>query len=67
MVTTGMQFWNTVNQRLTNAGVSPAQVQIAWVKQANAGPTGAFPTDVTRLQADLTTIAQMYERSFPEY
>ena len=22
---TGMQFWNTVNQRLTNAGVSPAR------------------------------------------
>ena len=62
---TGMQFWNTVNQRLTNAGVSPAQVQIAWVKQANATPTGAFPTDVTRLQADLTTIAQILKDRFP--
>jgi len=62
---TGMQFWNTVNQRLINAGVSPAQVQIAWVKQANATPSGAFPTDVTRLQADLTTIAQLLKDRFP--
>ena len=41
-------------------------MQIAWVKQANATPTGAFPTDVTRLQADLTrTMARFLKDRFP--
>lgn len=32
--------WSVAEQRLTQAGVTPAQVQVAWIKIANAGPMG---------------------------
>src|SRR5262249_14002392 len=39
----GTRFWATVDQRLRAAGVTRAQVQVAWVKQADPGPTEGFP------------------------
>jgi len=63
--TTAQQFWQTVDQRLSTAGVTPAQVQIAWVKQADPGPTLAFPNDALRLKGELATIAQILKTRFP--
>jgi hypothetical protein len=59
--------WNTVNSRLTNAGVTPAQVQVAWVKQARAHPNmlGAFPAHAQTLQSDLETIARNLKSNYP--
>ncbi|MGH8471071.1 MAG: hypothetical protein ACREVJ_01090 [Gammaproteobacteria bacterium] len=45
--------------------MTPAQVAVAWVKQANAYPTGQFPADAQRLQGDLTAIAQILTDRFP--
>jgi len=42
------QYWQTVDQRLSAAGVTPAQVQVAWVKEADPGPTLDFPNDALR-------------------
>src|SRR5205823_14116548 len=39
----GTTYWNTVDQRLKAAGVTRAQVQAVWIKQADAGPTAGFP------------------------
>jgi PKD repeat protein len=52
--------WNTVDSRLTAAGVTPQQVQVAWVKQAIAHPSslGAFPAHAQTLQSDIQTIAR---------
>jgi len=52
--------WTTVDSRLTAAGVTPQQVQIAWVKQAIAHPSslGAFPAHAQTLQSDIETIAR---------
>ena len=61
--TTAQQFWQTVDQRLAAAGVTPAQVQVAWVKQADAGPTLAFPDDALKLKGELATIAQRGEQA----
>lgn len=61
----GTQYWNTVGQRLAMAGVTAGQVQVAWVKQADAGPTQSFPADARRLQAELTAIAQILKSRFP--
>jgi hypothetical protein len=59
--------WNTVNQRLTAAGVTPAQVQVAWLKQALARPNnyGAFPAHAQALQSDLEIILRNLKTKFP--
>ena len=59
--------WSTVNSRLAAAGVTPAQVQVAWVKQARANPNslGAFPTHAQVLQSNLEAIARNLKTNYP--
>jgi hypothetical protein len=59
--------WNTVNSRLSSAGVTPAQVQVAWVKQARANPNslGAFPVHAQVLQSNLEDIARNLKTNYP--
>ena len=59
--------WSIVNQRLAAAGVAPQQVQVAWLKQALAGPNnyGAFPAHAQALQADLEIIVRNLKTKFP--
>ncbi|MCI0391728.1 MAG: hypothetical protein MOB07_23540, partial [Acidobacteria bacterium] len=61
----GQQFWNVVNQRLVAANVTPAQVQIAWVKEANANPNTAFPAHALALRDQYALIAQILKTRFP--
>lgn len=58
-------YWNVTAQRLKAAGVSAAQVQVVWVKQANAGPTQPFPTEARKLQADLAQTLRNLAAKFP--
>ncbi len=46
-------FWTRVDERLQAAGVTPAQVQAVWLKEANAGPREGFPGAARKLSADL--------------
>jgi acetyl esterase/lipase len=46
-------FWKVVDKRLNAAGVTPKQVQVVWLKQANGGPSQPFPTEAKKLEADL--------------
>ncbi len=57
-------FWTVVQQRLTSAGVTAAQVQACWVKEAEIGPTQPFPLDAQILQADLASIARNLHAKF---
>ncbi|OGF53094.1 MAG: hypothetical protein A2Z21_05660 [Candidatus Fraserbacteria bacterium RBG_16_55_9] len=59
------QFWTVIDRRLSNAGVTPQQVQIAWIKEADARPTLSFPEDAQKLQRELKTIAQILKQRFP--
>ena len=61
----GQTFWTTVDHRLSASGVTPAQVQIAWVKEANAQPRAAFPADALELQGQLAEIARILKIRFP--
>jgi hypothetical protein len=61
----GTQFWNVVDRRLKAAGVTREQVQAAWIKQADAGPTQGFPKYAQNLQGELRQIAQLMHRRFP--
>ena len=47
-------FWNVVDQRLRAASVTPKQVQVVWIKEANAGPSRPFPAEAKKLEADVT-------------
>jgi hypothetical protein len=53
--------WDVVDGRLAKAGVTPEQVQVAWVKQTRpglwTGPQG-FPNQPETIQVDLQAIAQ---------
>ncbi len=58
-------FWGVVDQRLAAAGVTGAQVQAVWLKEAIAGENESFPADARRLQADLATIDGILRARFP--
>ena len=59
------RVWQTVSERMNHAGVTPQQVQLAWLKQANAHPTEAFPEHAKKLQADMTLLLNMLKTKFP--
>jgi hypothetical protein len=61
----GTQFWQTVDDRLRQAGVSREQVQAVWLKQADAGPNQGFPKYARTLQAEMKTIAHVLHQRFP--
>ena len=55
---TGTRYWSGVDDKLKAAGVTRAQVQVVWIKQADAGPTEGFPKYAQTLQAELTRIVR---------
>jgi hypothetical protein len=58
-------FWNVIDQRLASAGVSREQVQVAWVKEANANPTQPFPLHAQQLQSNYEAIARNLKSKYP--
>jgi len=62
--TTGTRFWNTVDDRLKAANVARAQVQVAWIKQADAGPTAEFPKHAQVLEDELRRIVLLMHERF---
>ena len=58
-------FWSAIDQRLTAAGVTREQVQVAWVKEANANPTQPFPQHAVMLQGHLESIARILKARYP--
>lgn len=61
----GTKFWSTVDQRLKASGVTREQVQAAWIKQADAGPSQGFPRYAKTLQEELAKIVQLMHTRFP--
>jgi hypothetical protein len=58
-------YWATVDSRLSAAGVTAAQVQAIWLKEADASPTLAFPDDALKLQGEIETILRDIKTRFP--
>ena len=58
-------YWTTVEQRLSSMGLSAEQVQVAWVKEANANPPVNFPVHAQELRDDLESIANILHTRFP--
>jgi hypothetical protein len=62
---TGTKYWEVVDQRLKAAGVTRDQVQIAWIKQADAGPSQGFPKYAETLRDELRQIVVAMKVRFP--
>lgn len=61
----GTKYWSVVDQRLKAAGATREQVQVAWIKQADAGPSSGFPKYAETLRDELRQIVQQMHRRFP--
>ncbi len=60
----GAKYWAVVEQQLRKAGVTPAQVQVVWIKQADAGPSQGFPAYAKTLEAELARIVRVLPKRF---
>jgi hypothetical protein len=60
-----VKYWEYVNQQLTKSDVAPAQVQIAWLKEANPGPTSPFPDHAKELVEQQVKILHILRDRFP--
>jgi hypothetical protein len=61
----GTLFWNLVDQQLQRAGVTRAQVQAIWLKEADASPRDPFPEHARKLEGELRRIVQAIPERFP--
>ncbi|MDZ4403006.1 hypothetical protein [Prosthecobacter sp.] len=57
--------WQEAMKRIQNAEVTPQQVQVAWVKLANVGPSGSKTEHLAKLEADTTIVLQNAKKRFP--
>jgi hypothetical protein len=60
-----VKYWPEVDNRLAQAKVTPAQVQVVWIKQADGGPSSGFPKYAQTLQAELAKIVQLIHQRYP--
>ena len=58
-------YWDTVAARLRSHGSAPKQVQIVWLKDANANPTGTFEVTTDTLAAQFFRIVQILKVKLP--
>jgi hypothetical protein len=59
-------YWTTwVPTKLAQAALTPAQVQVVWFLEADAGPTQAFPQDALTLKSEFTAIMGILRANFP--
>ncbi|MBS0264321.1 MAG: hypothetical protein JSS02_20450 [Planctomycetes bacterium] len=59
------QTWTVAEQRLAREQVTPAQVQVVWIKLANPGPSGDLAQHGKALQKDTTAVLQQARERFP--
>ena len=57
--------WQEAMNRIERAGVTPEQVQVAWIKLANVGPSGSMKEHLDKLEADTTAVLQNAKKRFP--
>lgn len=61
----GMNYWGEIDRRLKAADITREQVQVVWIKQADAGPKSGFPAYAKTLEGELTRIVQLLPGRFP--
>ena len=58
-------YWDSVATRLRGHGSAPKQVQVVWLKDANANPTGTFEVTTDTLAAQFFRIVQILKAKLP--
>lgn len=58
-------YWTGVDGRLQAAGASRDQVQVIWMKEAVANPTGPFPEHAENLRDALEAMVHIAHNRFP--
>ena len=58
-------YWSLVQARLSARGSSKAQVQVVWLKEANANPTAGFPAATIQLMNDLGSVVRTIHDQLP--
>ena len=61
----GPAWADTFQYFIPQVGLTPAQVQVAWVESVDANPHGTFPSDMKTLQAEIETATQLMHSQFP--
>src|SRR5262249_33818692 len=57
--------WMKMDQRLRRAGVTRAQVQAVWLKEADPRPSSSFPAHARALEDELEVIVQQLHQHYP--
>jgi len=60
--------WVFLAEKINDAGLSPAQVQVVWLKEANANPDphdDAFPVYAEKLRNDMASIVRRVRTDYP--
>lgn len=58
-------YWTTMTNRLTAMGLTAAQVQVAWLKEAEAGPPNNFPVHAQALRDTLKVVVRNLHTKYP--
>jgi hypothetical protein len=58
-------YWTTMMQRLAAMGLTAAQVQVAWLKEADAQPPNDFPGHAMLLRDELESVVNNLHDKFP--
>lgn len=58
-------FWSVITTRLQAANVTANQVQVCWIKEADAGPSQGFPAYANKLRDELLTVARNIKQKYP--
>ncbi|MCB8950295.1 MAG: hypothetical protein H6653_19990, partial [Ardenticatenaceae bacterium] len=60
------EYWQVLDERLADNGLTPAQVQVVWLKEARGGVKNEpFPQEPQILQAQLQSIVQLVQARYP--
>ncbi|MEW6249261.1 MAG: hypothetical protein AB1716_01325 [Planctomycetota bacterium] len=58
-------FWTVIDQRLAAAGVTRAQVQAVWYKEADSNPTSGWPAYAQTLRDESIRIMNIIQSRYP--
>ncbi len=58
-------YWRVSDRRIKAAGVTPDQVQVAWIKQATPGPRQPFPKEAVALQNHMVPNLHILMKKYP--
>ena len=59
------QTWSQLETKIAAAGLTDAQMQVAWVKVTQQSYQPNFPQDMQAFQAELETLARLLKSRFP--